>query len=256
MRKKFLATGVPLAALALVLSGAVAPASAHDPGYGQDDGKNSWQQDFKDRIKETVRERVKEAFDRRDRDRDKEKYVAELLPLNAGEHYVDSESFTIPTAGGKAVIKVKGDDITVKVDVHGVTPSTLHPQHIHAGPSCPDASADVNGDGFVDVIEGIPDYGPILISLDSDLNNFDSSLDFPVADAHGKYSYSEEASKSHLEAELMEALKLGDRHVVIHGINPDSPLPDSVQSLPGLPAQATLPVACGELEMSHSEYGS
>jgi hypothetical protein len=125
--------------------------------------------------------------------------------------------------------------------------TTLHPQHIHAGPKCPDMSADVNHDGFLDVIEGIPDYGPILISLDNDLGNFEASLDFPVANAQGRYFYTEQASQSHLEMELKEALRLGNRHVVIQGIAPDAPLPASVQSLPGLPAQATLPVACGEL---------
>jgi hypothetical protein len=59
--------------------------------------------------------------------------------------------------------------------------TTLHPQHI----------ADVNHDGFLDVIEGIPDYGPILISLDNDLGNFEASLDFPVANAQGRYFYTE-----------------------------------------------------------------
>ncbi len=174
-------------------------------------------------------------------------HVAVLSPLNQGEHTVDSTTFTIPTANGVAAINQRGDRITVVVGVSGVEPMALHPQHIHAGPECPDMSADVNGDGFLDVIEGIPDYGPILVSLDNNLGNFEASLDFPVANAQGQYFYLEQASQSHLEMELKEALRLEDRHVVIHGIDPNAPLPASVQSLPGLPAQATLPVACGEL---------
>ena len=174
-------------------------------------------------------------------------YVADLQPLNAGEHTVGSDTFTIPTAHGTAVINLKGNDLTVTINVEGVTPLTLHPQHIHAGTMCPNQSDDANHDGFVDVIEGLPKYGPVLIPLDSDLNSFAPSLDFPVSDASGSYSYSQTASKSHLQRELKEALKLGDRHVVIHGIDPADPLPASVQSLPGLPAWATLPVACGEL---------
>ena len=174
-------------------------------------------------------------------------FSAQLLPLNAGEHTVGGESFTIPTAGGTADVRVKGDDVTVTINVHGLTPMTLHPQHIHAGTVCPTASDDANGDGFVDVIEGLPKYGPILISLDSTLNNFAPSLDFPISNSEGSYRYSAKASKSHLQAELKQALKLGQRHVVIHGIDPNDPLPASVKSLPGLPAWATLPVACGEL---------
>jgi hypothetical protein len=175
------------------------------------------------------------------------RYVAHLSPLNAGTHHVESGSFTIPTAGGTAVVTVKGDDVTVTIKVHGVTARTLHPQHIHAGTMCPSASDDGNHDGFVDVIEGLPKYGPILVPLDSNLRSSAPSLDFPVADASGRYRYSESASKAHLQAELKQALKLADRHVVIHGISPTAPLPASVKSLPGLPAWATLPVACGEL---------
>lgn len=174
-------------------------------------------------------------------------YVADLQPLNAGEHTVGSESYTVPTASGSAVINRNGNDLTVTINVEGVTPLTLHPQHIHAGTMCPVASDDVNNDGFVDVIEGLPKYGAVLIPLDSNLSSFAPSLDFPVSDASGSYTYTQEASKSHLQKELREALKLGNRHVVIHGIDPANPLPASVQSLPGLPAWATLPVACGEL---------
>lgn len=178
-------------------------------------------------------------------------FAAQLSPLNAGSHTVGDSTYSIPSASGDAVVTVKGDDVSVAIEVNGVTAGTLHPQHIHAGTTCPDATADGNQDGvhdgFVDVIEGLPQYGPILVPLDSNLNSFDPSLDFPVADANGSYSYNESASKSHLQGELEQALKLGSRHVVIHGINPESPLPTTVQSLPGLPAWATLPVACGEL---------
>lgn len=178
-------------------------------------------------------------------------FAAQLKPLNAGAHTVAQKTYTIPSTQGTAVVKVKGDDVSVTIKVRGVTAKTLHPQHIHAGEQCPSAVDDRNRDGFVDVIEGLPKYGPILVSLDSELNSFAPSLDFPVANAEGRYEYHEHASKSHLQEELQEALKLGTRHVVIHGIDPDprvNPLPASVASLPGLPAWATLPVACGELD--------
>lgn len=44
-------------------------------------------------------------------------------------------------------------------------------------------------------------------------------------------------------------LNLEDRHIVLHGVNPeleDTALADAA-SLGGLPAWLTLPVACGEL---------
>ena len=181
-------------------------------------------------------------------------FATRLKPLNAGSHTVGDTTYTIPTTRGSAEVKVRADDVSVTIKVRGVTAGTLHPQHIHAGEKCPDASDDKNNDGFVDVIEGLPKYGPILVSLDSELDSFAPSLDFPVADANGRYEYREQASKSHLQEELVEALKLGPRHVVIHGIDPDpevNPLPESVASLPGLPAWATLPVACGELNRTN-----
>ncbi len=175
-------------------------------------------------------------------------YSAALAPLNAGATFPTNTggSYTIPTAGGTALISVSGDDITVTVNVTGVNPRTLHPQHIHAGTTCPTMADDVNNDSVVDVIEGLPKYGPILVNLDSDLSSNPAGT-FPTADASGAYTYNESASRGHLQMELGQALRLGDRHVVIHGIDPSVVLPSSVASLPGLPAWATLPVACGML---------
>lgn len=184
-------------------------------------------------------------------------YRANLDPLNAGSHTVTikdvTTTYTIPRADGTATITLKGDNVSVDIAVTGVTPGTLHPQHIHAGTTCPDASDDTNGDGFVDVIEGLPKYGGVLVSLDSTINDGAAAtgLTFPVANSNGAYTYSAEGSRSHIQDEIMTALKLGTRHVVIHGIAPTGmPLPSSVASLPGLPAWATLPVACGELHRS------
>ncbi len=181
-------------------------------------------------------------------------YTARLDPLNAGSHTVAGTTYTIPTTRGTATVTLKGDDVTVQIMVNGVTPLTLHPQHIHAGTNCPTAAQDVNGDGFVDVIEGLPKYGPVLVSLDSTINTGASSdLDFPIAGADGSYTYSATGSRQHIQDEIRTALKLGTRHVVIHGISSDAnamPLPSTVASLPGLPAWATLPVACGELYLS------
>lgn len=170
-------------------------------------------------------------------------YSATLSQLNAGPHVVAGVTYaTIAAASGTANVRVVGDVVTVDITVNGVT-NSVHPQHIHAGPSCPSMSADVNNDSYVDVIEGLPAYGPILVNLDSNLNDM-AANSFPSGPS---YVYSETARKSHLQDELNLALKLDSRHVVIHGI--DTPLPASVASLPGLSNTLTLPVACGELNL-------
>jgi hypothetical protein len=49
------------------------------------------------------------------------------------------------------------------------------------------------------------------------------------------------------QAGFEDGLALGTCHVVVHGIAAATDLPESVQSLSDLPAQVTLPAACGEV---------
>jgi hypothetical protein len=167
-------------------------------------------------------------------------------------------------ATGTARIEINGDQVTVQVDGQNVAPSAVHVQHVHAGTSCPDQSADTNNDGFVDVIEGVPAYGPILVPLDGDLNSQSAGGEgFPMANEQGTFSYSQTASLETMLADLRaedpnpedpivklgpnEDLNLGGRHIVIHGVSADTALPDTVATIADIPAAATLPIACGEL---------
>lgn len=173
-------------------------------------------------------------------------FVANLQPLNAGAHQdADGNTFNVPSASGTATIQVTGDVVRVNIAVQGLDPNTLHPQHIHAGPACPAPTTDPNEDTFLDVIEGLPAYGNILVNLDSDLSSNPAGT-FPTSGADGSYVYDAKGSQKHLEAEIQMALALDTRHVVIHGIA-ERELPASVASLGTLPAYLTLPVACGEL---------
>lgn len=170
-------------------------------------------------------------------------YTVAFSPLNAGVH----PGFdTVPTAAvTNGQLTLKGNDVTITFVVDGVTES-LHPQHIHAGLSCPGPEADTNGDGYVDVIEGLPAYGPILVNLDSDLSS-NAAGSFPSGH---HYTYDEMASRSTLQDEIGTAIKLGRRHIVVHGFA--GTVPSSVQTLPGLPASTgnlVLPVACGEIQV-------
>jgi hypothetical protein len=184
-------------------------------------------------------------------------YVAELHPLNAKvQNSLDPDRGSPRgVARGKAYFRVVNGMLTAVVDVSGAEPAEgafpdgIHPQHIHASDRCPSAAADTNGDGIVDVIEGLPFYGPILVPLDGDISNITSEIpSFPFAMGdRGTYRYEASTTLSVLEAALNESLNLPARHVVVHGVDLATPLPASVQSLPGLPAQITLPIACGEI---------
>lgn len=185
-------------------------------------------------------------------------YVANLHPLNARvQNALDPDRRTPRgVARGKAYFRVVDGELQAVVNVSGAEPADgeafpegLHAQHIHAADRCPTMSADANGDGIVDVIEGVPFYGPILVPLDGQIGNTTSEIpSFPVAmGPFGSYEYEAAAPLAMLIDAIGEPLDLANRHVVIHGVDLDTPLPGSVQTLGGLPPQITLPVACGEL---------
>lgn len=185
-------------------------------------------------------------------------YHADLQPLNAHVGYR-------PVTGTARFQLVNGEFIAMD-QATGMQPGMIHPQHIHAAAQCPPPSADVNHDGFIDVIEGVPFYGAILVPLDSDLSNQTAGAFPTVTNQGGALHYHETASSEALLADLNApdpdpndavvkldgaALDLSGRHVVLHGVALDTPLPASVASLGGLPPQLTLPVACGEISRTN-----
>jgi len=171
-------------------------------------------------------------------------FSVDIQPLNDSNAEID-------TASGSATFTVDGDQLTVTVEASGLEPGIGHAQHIHAGTSCPTMEADTNSDGFLDVIEGVPTYGAILVPLDDDIADTTAN-NFPMADAQGNLSYTGTASISEIEAALGEELNVGARHYVIHGVDSSIMLPSTVQSLGDLPSHGTLPVGCGQITESAS----
>lgn len=201
-------------------------------------------------------------------------YEAALNPANASG------------ATGTVRVVVDGNQAGIYIQAFGVAPGIPHLQHIHSGTQCADFSQDTNQDGFVDAVEGEPVAGRPVLPLTLNLGQQQTSgaggaspspaasptdgtgaavQDFPVASANGNYTYIGSISitevRSMLEAESgngsgtagaasdaqMLAQLLNSRVIEIHGISPDVQLPDTVQSIMGLPATTTLPVACGVL---------
>ena len=192
-------------------------------------------------------------------------YEANLHPLNAAAQQgqdPDAADGARGVARGKATFSIRNGEVVAMVSAEGLEPGMIHPQHIHSAAACPPASADVNNDGYVDVIEGVPFYGPILIPLDSDLGS-QATGSFPTATGiRGIFEYAASTQLATLLADLNAAdpnptdaviklngapLALETRHVVLHGVDAATPLPSTVASLPGLPAYLTLPGACGEV---------
>lgn len=178
-------------------------------------------------------------------------YVAQLHPLNA--------KVTSGRASGEARFTIKGDSLTIAVRVQGVAPDMVHLQHFHGfedgrQATCATAGADKNGDGIIDLIETEPMSGTTMVPFTADPVSMEIVTDtYPKALAGGTYEYEKTVSLSALQDAFGkkfggQQIQLGRRVVYIHGVPSGTTLPASVASLGTIPAQVTLPIACGEIK--------
>ena len=163
---------------------------------------------------------------------------------------------------GHATLRLTGRTLDINLSATGLTPGEPHAMHIHgdtqAANECPGIEADTNTgdtidpstfiagtpDGLISLGEGLPDYGPIDVSLTTTGDtSADSGLSlerFLSADSNGRINY-------HRSVVVPKdvAKNLGNLHIVIHGA--DLPGDADASSLSNL-FEATLPVACGEID--------
>lgn len=175
-------------------------------------------------------------------------YRAELHPLNT--------KVTGLQTMGEARFTENGGQLTIAIDVEHASPGIEHWQHFHGfkdnrQATCPTAEADKNGDGIIDLIETEPSAGTTMVPFNADPVAMQIPSDtYPRAGADGSYRYRKTVSLEALRAAFTTAL--GDREldldrrvVFIHGVPDSTALPATVQSLGTIPAQVTLPIACG-----------
>ena len=177
-------------------------------------------------------------------------------------------------ASGTATAVVRNQRIEhIEVHATGLTPNAPHAQHIHYGEQalneCPTLALDSNGDGRLNTVEGVPAYGPVVVSLtttgDTTPASFLDVTRFPVS-KNGSYHYSRDNIKFTRVAgtgynggggtakQIADSVREGEGVVVIHGIDYDRngtynfSNPEGASELdPNLPAEATDPAACGVL---------
>jgi hypothetical protein len=176
-------------------------------------------------------------------------YVAQLHPMNA--------KVTGHRTSGEARFTVKGDSLTISIKVKDAAPGLTHWQHFHGfkdnrDATCATPAADKNRDGIVDLIETEPASGTTMVPFIEDPVSMNvAEGTYPKASADGTYEYRRTVSLQALSAAFAKAfdgskLDLDRRVVLIHGTS--NTLPKSVASLGPIPAQVTLPIACGTIE--------
>ena len=145
--------------------------------------------------------------------------------------------------------------VKVRVTARGLSPNLPHAMHIHGKEAageiamCPGADRrnDLVDDGLIETVEGLEDYGGILVSFTTSGDTSPASalsLDrMPTAKQNGLLKY-----KRTFEIPASVASRLGELHVVVHGadLNGDGAYGGRTTAL-GAPLEAELPVACGEL---------
>jgi hypothetical protein len=176
-------------------------------------------------------------------------YAAQLHPVNS--------KITGFQTMGEARFTVQGDSLTILVKVKGAAPGITHWQHFHGykdnrDATCATQAADVNHDGIIDLIETEPASGTTMVPfIDDPVSMNVAEGTYPKASAAGTYEYRSTVSFEALSAAFSKAfdgskLDLDRRVVLIHGT--PKTLPGSVASLGPIPAQITLPIACGTIE--------
>lgn len=187
---------------------------------------------------------------------------AELAPLNdSGVH----GTATARVTGG-------GNLRRIAVQAHGLTPEGPHAIHIHFGAQaaheCPTFRDDANKDFRINVAEGVPQYGPIAMSITRTGDTTPASalaLDrmavardghLRVARVNQRFTDLTDVDGAVIPARAVgRAIRAGQGVVVVHGIDysGDGAYGESAAGASELdpsgatPAEATDPAACGVL---------
>jgi len=84
-------------------------------------------------------------------------------------------------ATGHVDLAEHGTQLMVHLTLNGLD-GGIHLAHIHgirqAMNECPSLAADVDGNGLVDIAEGLPSYGPVQVTLSNGTNDRGTMLDW------------------------------------------------------------------------------
>lgn len=165
-------------------------------------------------------------------------------------------------SGGSGEVTVTvsedGESFGVDLDASGLNLDGPHAMHIHGivegddvqASACPTMEADADGDGVIDVAEGVPFYGGIQVSLTTEGDTSpDSALAVERYPAGTDFEYYRDGIT------IPDPIKpnIDKLHVVVHGLDENGngtlDLDQEIRSslTDDLPREGTAPALCGEL---------
>ncbi|HYF08012.1 MAG TPA: hypothetical protein VD970_10350 [Acetobacteraceae bacterium] len=139
-----------------------------------------------------------------------------------------------------AFLAVRGDKLTVVTFADNVEAGQLHVQHIHGFLGVKDAMTptdanDTDGDGFIELLEGLPSYGPIQVNLDP----------FPTPEGD-RFFYAAQFDLDDFPG--LTAENLDEHEIVIHGLSVGDAGAGTDGEVNGMAGYKTvLPIASGEI---------
>lgn len=170
-------------------------------------------------------------------ERGAERFRAELEPLNA------------PDADGRATLLQVGDTLAVRLKADDLD-GGIHVAHIHgfdeAVAECPTLAQDADGNGLVDLLEGLGKYGPVQVTLSNGLSDTGTRVKY-------RRTYLQQDDGSSIAA-------LGDLSnyaIVVHGVdldgdgladNADADGDGADDANPQSDNEITMPALCGTIE--------
>lgn len=159
---------------------------------------------------------------------------------------------------GTVLLDLSDDEktLTVTTTATGLEPNKPHVQHIHglfsggavANSILPTLADDLDGDGFIEVAEGLPAYGPIILPL-ATITTADGNASVTTTFDLTDPTIFESNPVTGIAFTAADLMPLSFREIVIHGLSVPAGVgagtPNEVDGTGGY--LAVLPVAAGEI---------
>ncbi|MCM4160793.1 hypothetical protein FHG64_00325 [Antarcticibacterium flavum] len=172
---------------------------------------------------------------------------------------INTETNAGTEVSGTVNLRVEGSLMRIVVTAEGLAPDMMHMQHLQTAETgstqCPGQNADANNDGIVDVTEvSNSDRGIHMIPLHMGPSSLEPNVDtYPRTNVNGELQFQRTISLDSLRTAVQEEFGMQDVDFtqfsyVIQGVAQDSKIPQTVQSVSGVEAYASIPVGCAKLE--------